>query len=121
MDEVSFYKNGSVSVTQSRFIVGDKTYAMRNISSVQIGIITPSRTLGILFVIIGVLLAFNEAARVVGLIIAVIAGVYAYSLKDKYSVRISTNSGETDGLISEKRQYIQEIVNALNEAMVHRG
>ncbi|MCO5949232.1 DUF6232 family protein [Mucilaginibacter flavidus] len=121
MDEKQFYENGEVIVTQSRFIVGSKTYAMRNISSVQIGVIEPNRTLGYILLIIGIVVALAAENKVFGIIVAVIAGVFLFTQKTKYSVRIATNSGAMDGLISESKEYIRQIVAALNEAIVHMG
>lgn len=43
------------------------------------------------------------------------------SVKNEYTVRISTNAGEADSTISKDKEYIQKIVNALNDAMIHRG
>lgn len=121
MEETTLYQNGSVLVTQSRYIVGSKTFAMRNISSVQIGIIPANRTLGIILIAGGILLAFAQEVRTLGIILAAIGGIYAYAQKDKFTVRISTNSGESDSIISNNRDYIQEIVNALNNAIIHQG
>ena len=121
MEEKTFYQDGSVIVTQTRFIVGSKTFAMRNISSVQIGLIEAHRTPYYIFIVIGICLAFIPQARFLGIIIVVIAGTIAYFLKDKYSVRITTNSGATDGLISENKGYIQQVVTALNDAIVYIG
>jgi hypothetical protein len=120
MEETIFYQNGSIKVTQSRFIVENKTYAMRNISSVYIGVITPNRLPGILFLIIGILIAISEQGRALGVIIAIIAAVYIFFLKDKFSVRISTNAGETNGVISTDRRFVENIVQALNEAIIHQ-
>jgi hypothetical protein len=121
MEEIIFYQSGPISVTQSRFIVENKTFAVRNISSVQIGIIPANRTLGIILIIGGVLLCFAQEARIFGIVLTILGGIYTYLQKDKYTVRISINSGETDSLWSKDRQFIQKIVNALNEAIIHRG
>ena len=55
------------------------------------------------------------------MILACIGGLWYYSIKDEYSVRISSNSGEANGFRSKDKDYIQKIVNALNDAMIHRG
>src|SRR4051812_16251392 len=116
MEEISFYQSNSVSVTQSRFIVGNKTFAMRNISSVQIGLIPANRTWGYIIVLIGLVIALSNDMRPLGIIIIIIGCAYAYIQKDIFTVRISTNSGESDSLISKDKEYIQTIVNALNDA-----
>ncbi|MEO6633157.1 MAG: DUF6232 family protein [Mucilaginibacter sp.] len=121
MDEKQFYENGEVIVTQSRFIVGSKTYAVRNISSVQIGVIEPNRTFGYILLVIGIVATLAAENKLFGIVVAVIAGIFLFTQKTKYSVRIATNSGATDGLISENREYIGQIVVALNNAIVHIG
>ena len=60
MEEKLLYQNGVITVTQSRYIVGDKTFAMRNISSVQLGVISPNWSPGILLTGLGVCLLFIE-------------------------------------------------------------
>ncbi len=44
--------------------------------------------------------------------------VWFLLLKDKYSVRINSNSGEVDGYISKDKELIQNIVNAVNNAII---
>ena len=42
-DEKSYYGQGSVHVTNARFVVGAQTYAMRNVTSVKGITIRPGR------------------------------------------------------------------------------
>ncbi|MAB38696.1 MAG: QacE [Aequorivita sp.] len=119
--EKMFYQDSTVTVTQSRYIAGSKTYAMRNISSVSLFKIDKSRTGAILLLIVGILLLFFEGIRVVGVILAILGGIWLFSIKDEYSVRISTNAGEANSLVSKDQAYIQKVVNALNDAIIHRG
>ncbi|MCB0465793.1 MAG: hypothetical protein KDC78_09005 [Aequorivita sp.] len=119
--EKMFYQDSTVTVTQSRYIAGSKTYAMRNISSVSLFKIDKSRTGAILLLVVGILLLFPEGTRVVGGIIAILGGIWLFSIKDEYSVRISTNAGEANSLVSKDQVYIQKVVNALNDAIIHRG
>ena len=121
MEEKIFYQNGDVRVTQSRFIVGDKTFALRNISSVQVGSIGPNRTLYSIVVLIGALSLLAEQARLFGAIVLIIAVIYIFIAKSGYSVRITINSGETDCLFSKDKKYVETIVNALNNAIVEIG
>ena len=51
----------------------------------------------------------------------VVGGVWYVSLKDKFILRISTASGEVDATASKDREYIKEVVAALNQAIVERG
>lgn len=122
MEEKVYYQNGDILVTPSRFVNAGKTYAMRNISSVQIGVIEPQGK-GVL--ILGILICFlvllyGSLGWKVGAVAVSLLLVYLFrKMKQKYSVRINSNSGEVDGLISQNREYIQTIVNAMNGAISH--
>lgn len=119
--ETVFFQDANVTITQSRFVTQAKTYAMNNVSSVCLYRIKRSKGLQIFLVIAGLLLVIGESTRVAGIVIAIIGLVLFFLLKDSYSVRINSNSGEADGFISKDRNYILQIVNAVNDAIVHRG
>jgi len=120
-NELTFYQDVNVTVTQSRFVTNSKTYAMRNISSVHIFEIIKSKTLPVVMIIFGSLMLFSDASRVFGFILLAIGILILVSTKNEFSVRISTNSGEINSIVSKDRSYIQNIVNALNDAIVFRG
>lgn len=119
-EEKIFLKDNNVTITQSRFISLDTTYAMRNISSVSMFQIKKKKkkTLAILLIVIGVL--FFIPSRGVLLLIG-IAMIILNKDKYKYSVRIQSNAGEADGFISTDKVYIQKIIDSVNDAMIYRG
>jgi hypothetical protein len=119
--EQVFYQDPNVTVTQARFVSRSKTYAMSNISSVSLGIIKRSKKLEIFMIAIGFILLVTESTRIVGAIMAAIGVLLLFVLKDTYSVRINSNSGEADGFISKDKDCIEKIVDAVNEAIIHRG
>ncbi|MCR8560387.1 hypothetical protein KXD93_22225 [Mucilaginibacter sp. BJC16-A38] len=116
-----FYQDGNVTVSQARFITNSKTYAMRNISSVYIFEIVKSRKLPVAMIVIGLLMLCYDSSRIAGAIIAIIGIALLFSIKNEYAVRISTNSGEANSIVSKDQYYIQTIVDALNDAIIHRG
>lgn len=91
--EKVFLQDDSVYVSQARFVLGGKTYAMRNISSVSNHKIEKNRTLPFLLNIVGIIMIFTYSPRVLGVFLIVLDGVWLYLLKDGYSVRIQSNSG----------------------------
>ncbi|MEO3407393.1 DUF6232 family protein [Mucilaginibacter sp. CAU 1740] len=119
--ETTFYQDTQVLVTQSRYVTNSKTYAMRNISSVHIFEIIKSKKLPIAMIVIGVLMLLADSARVFGFLLLATGIALLFIIKNEYAVRISTNSGEANSLVSKDQRYIQNIVNALNEAIIHRG
>jgi len=120
-NETKFYQDGFVTVTQSRFVTQSKTYAMRNISSVHVFEIIKSKTKAVLVIIFGLLFLFSKDIFWVGFIIIALGIWWLISIKNEYAVRISTNAGEVNSIVSKNKDYIQKIVNALNDAIIHRG
>ncbi len=85
------------------------------------GLIVLGRIFPVIFIVIGALLLLGESSRTAGAILLVSGIIWLTSIKDEYAVRISTNAGETNSLVSKDKSYIQEIVDALNEAIINRG
>lgn len=120
-NETIFYQDSLVTVTQSRYITQSKTYAMRNISSVHVFEIEKSKVTPILMILFGIPFLFSGNVFWIGLILIGLGILIVFNIKNEYTVRISTNAGEADSTISKDKEYIQKIVNALNDAMIHRG
>jgi len=120
-NELTFYQDADVIVTQSRYIAHSKTYAMRNISSVHIFEIVKSKTMPGILIIVGLLMLLLSDLKIAGGILTALGLLFLLLIKNDYAVRISTNSGEANSIISKDKAYIQNIVNALNEAIIHRG
>lgn len=120
MEEKTFFEYEDVKVTNSRFISGGQTYAMSNVTSVKSHVEKPNRLGGIVALVVG-LVALASGAVFVGLVIAAGAGFYLYSQKTTYHVMLTTSGSETSALKTYQLDYIAKVVNALNEAIVHRG
>ena len=147
-EEKIFFQENNVLVSQSRLVIEDKTYVLRNISSVSTAsncsIKKPSKTfykilVGIAFILlfqkiitIGLYLEvnkevpFSDYVKVVLYIGLIIFSIYTMSkLKTQYFysyfVRISSNSGTSDVLNSPDKSYIQKVVDALNQAIIYNG
>lgn len=71
--------------------------------------------------IFGVFLLFSKDIFWVGIIVIALGIWWLFSIKNEYAVRISTNAEEANSIISKDKDYIQKIVNALNNAIIHRG
>ncbi|MCJ8152941.1 DUF6232 family protein [Chryseobacterium sp. SSA4.19] len=106
--ETQFYQDGTVTVTQSRFITQSKTYAMRNISSVHIFEIEKSRIVPILMVLFGIPFLFSGDIFWIGLILIILGILLIVSIKNEFAVRISTNAGEANSIVSKDRDYIKK-------------
>lgn len=123
--EKTFYQDENVYVSQSRLVVGGKTYAMRNISSVTIYQNQKKNYGSFILILFGIFLAIIGApnGKILGVIIIGfgIAIIYFSGTKVDFSVQISSNSGESKALVSEDMEYIQKIVDSVNEAIIYRG
>ena len=119
MDEQVFFESGDVKVTNARFITGGQTFAMSNVTSVKALEENPSRFGGIVVILIGIATMVSSIAA--GLIIAGLAAWYLYQQKTSFHVMLSTSGGERSALTTHQREYLTQIVDALNKAIVHRG
>ena len=123
MEEKVFFENGDVRVTSSRFIVGSQTHAMNGVTSVQ-ALKQDPNPIGLLVgVAIGILIFFGLEgwARVFGLLIAIFCGIALRGQQSTYVVLLRSSSGETKALSSQNQDYIDSVVNALNDSIVFRG
>ena len=69
--------------------------------------------------LVGLIATFS--APVVGAVIALAAVVYLLMQKTVYHVMLATSGGETSALKTFQKEYLQKVVTAVNEAIVHRG
>jgi hypothetical protein len=125
-DEAServFYASQGVTVTISRFIVGNQTFAMRNISSVRMKRLRPSRVASGLGLFIGLVCAISkdDGARWFGVFLSIVMILILIAQATRYAVVLTASSGEVRALASTDRQSISEIVGAINEAIVARS
>jgi hypothetical protein len=119
-EEKTFFQYEDVTVTNARFMVAKQTFAMSNITSVQASQKDPSR-LGpiILLVIAGFCLMGGVW---VGVLLLGGAGILWWvAEKPTYHVMLTTAGGESSALSSKQREYIEKVVQALNDAIVARG
>ncbi|NAT78172.1 QacE [Dickeya dadantii] len=124
MEETEFYNDGNVSITNARFRVGSTTYAMNGVTSVKRGQTNPPKTGPVVLAAIGIITAFAAGTllfKSIGVIIFIIAIAWFKSIRPNYIVFLNSASGESQALSSQDGKYINDVINALNEAIVHRG
>jgi len=109
--EQVFLDTGHVKVTLSRLIVGSTTYAMNGITSVwQTNNLSEKSDIYVQM-FIGLFL----------LLIPTILGLFKLLLySERYSLMISTASGNEVAYTSSSQQEISKIIKAINEALVAR-
>lgn len=122
MEEKSFFNQGNVSVSNSRFIVDGQTYAMNGVTSVKTGRKNPSRTGPIILGIVGLIsMGGGIGTIIVGLAMIGLAVYWWVNQKSELSVVLNSSSGEAQALSSKDSVYIDDVVEALNNAIIHRG
>jgi len=127
--ETTYYQEGGITVTNARAVLGAKTYAMANITSVSMGEKPANRAPGIVVALIGLAIAGCSATAgsdatggiVFGIIVLGVGIAIAAAVKTQYVVKIGSASGESNALVAKDKEYIQKIVNAVNEAIIKRG
>ena len=118
MEEKVFYEDNYVKVTSARFISGKKTYAMRNISSVQLGKISPKRGFPIFLIVVGIIMLFFIDTQYYAIAPIVLGLLILILQKALYTVRVSSTSGEVDAFSSKDRNLIVKIVKAVNDSII---
>lgn len=93
MEEKIYYSKYGVKVTNARFVKGDKTYALKNISAVSRSHQGASMTGPIIGILIGLLFLISSIWYI-GLIIIAFAGYVISTGKTTYFLHLDTNSGK---------------------------
>lgn len=125
MEEKTFFNEGGVTVTNARFIAMGETYAMSGITSVKIGQEKKGKVWPALMILFGgiFMMGFVQGETGVGgfgfALLAV--GIALILRKPKYLVRLATSGGEVTALSSKNSEWINQVVSALNDSIVHRG
>ena len=126
-EEVTFFQQGNATVTSARVILNGTTYALRNVTSVQMRSRGPKLMWPILIAAVSALVAVSTLVNGKFDVFAVAAAICAFfiwmivSAKTTYVVGMATAGGEVDALSSTDKASIKPIVAAINDAMVHKS
>lgn len=118
-EEKVFFEKNHVLVTNARFVSTGETFAMANISSVKAASKSPPIALPLVLIVLGLLIAVNHGAA--WLILAVGGGFILWAGKARYYVMVNTNAGEVKAFETTDKNLADEVISAVNEAMIHRG
>ncbi len=116
MDEQTYFDNNGVRVTNARFIVDANTYSIRNITSTAAWTRKQQWLAGVLLAIFG-LATFQNAAPI-GIFFLLLAGLAFYLGRPVHYVRLHTSGGEVKAVKSYDIEYVKQVVQALNEAII---
>lgn len=133
--ETQIYNHNDIQITNLRAVIGSKTYAIANITSVDNEIVPPNGFLPIGMIIVGVIAMIigvssytnnwspdnNPAAVVIGLLVVASGWGIIKTSKPSYLVKITTAAGEARAFTSDDEKEINNIVEALNKAIIQKG
>ncbi len=117
--ERTFYKDGSVTVTNLHFTVPGRTFAMSEVRGVRLertGSRTPWPTLLYFFG----LAAFLARLYRLGLILFMVGVLLTVFAKPKFVIVLDSASGEVHAFTSRDHDYLAEIVDAIRKAILYR-
>lgn len=141
-DEVLYTDGHDIVVTPSTLQVKGIHYRLIGITKHGMAILRPVRLPGIIMIVLGAVLAVlgmrglipstlfgdilingklvaaGKVAIWAGAAIAALGILLIALVKEKYAVRIATAEGEKNAVVSNKREYIHQIINALNRAFM---
>ncbi|GAA5438297.1 DUF6232 family protein [Deinococcus sp. A31D244] len=121
MSEHTYYTDAGVQVTNARFICGDRTLAMSGVTAVsaQRHALTKPQQLLLTCGVLLFLLADPAFLRVSGALMTAYAAWFL--LRPPYSVVVTSASGHHTLITDRQRARVTAIVQAINEALVHRA
>lgn len=137
-DKVIYTDGHDVVVTDSTLKVKSTSYRLNGITKAAFWTIRPDRWPGVLLMLIGIIAAVcgylglmpadwsvqTKSGLLDGNFIALWAGAGLFVIgvlmlilsKERYAVRIGTAEGEKNAVVSTKREYIAQIVDAVHTA-----
>ncbi len=125
--EKIFFEQGSIKVTNSRFINGTTTYPISGITSIVASAKEPSYSsavwvafVGVLFLIGGIVPPVAWGSIVFAVVLLVLAFGIARTKKVQYLIVFGTAGGDKDGLVTEDKAARDTVLQALNDAVAHR-
>jgi len=142
-DKILYTDGHDVVVTDSTFQVRKTEYRLNGITKHGLLVLRADRLPGILIFTLGAVLALcgllklispsmindvlingsyvsaNTMALWIGLGLALIGIIVMAAVRERYAVRIATAEGEKNAIVSHKKEYIAQIVDALNKAITY--
>jgi hypothetical protein len=138
-DKVIYTDGHGVVVTDSNLKVKERVYSLRGVIHHGLWTVRASRFPGIFLILIGLIalvlgvlqmvssfvpnmaindniISSNTIFIWVGIVFMAFGILWLSLARDKYAVRIATAEGERNAIISSKKEYISQIVTAINQA-----
>jgi hypothetical protein len=137
-DRVIYTDGRDVTVTDSALKIKNTSYSISGITKLSFWTIHPERWPGIVLILLGItaivlaymrllptalnvrtdtgMLDANTLWLWVGAFVTLVGFLMMLLARERYAVRIGTAEGEKNALVSRKREYIAQIVDAVHSA-----
>lgn len=140
-DTKFLYTDGhGVVVTDSTFQVRKNEYRLNGITKIGLSVIKPNKIPAVILLMLGVFLLlvgqfeltpqsvieslditnlqqFKETLILSGAILTIVSIILLIAIRERYAVRIATAEGDKNAVVSSKKEYIRQIVDALGKAI----
>jgi Family of unknown function (DUF6232) len=116
MEEQAFFTGGGVRVTNARFVVDANTYSVRNITSTAVWSQSQKWLGGVVCILIA--LGCIREATGAAVVFGIFAAGFFYFGRPVHFVRLHTSGGEVKAVRSHDLNFVKQIVDALNDAIV---
>jgi hypothetical protein len=139
-DKVIYTDGHEVTVTDSTLQVNKQEYQLNGVTKCVLMVLHPNRVPGIALLLVGLILVAVGAMQLipatipeaeisnrpidanllaiwVGAALSLIGVLILGIVRERYAVRIATAEGEKDAVVSEKKEYIGQIVDAINQVI----
>ena len=142
-EKVIYTDGHDVTVTDTTLQVKNHEYKLNGVTKCGMMVLQPQRAPGIILLVIGIgliiagamqainpawvpdteiagkLFTANTLALWIGGALALIGLLVLGMTRQRYAVRIATAEGEKDAVVSDKKEYIHQIVDAINQAVTY--
>lgn len=140
-DKVLYTDGREVTVTDSTLQVKNNAYKLNGVTRCGMQVLAPRRAPGIILLIAGLALltagmlqalpsgivnnleigartfGVNTVAAWSGVALSLLGILVLGIVRERYAVRIATAEGEKDAVVSDHKEYIHQIVDAINQAI----
>ena len=133
-DEHVFLSDNDIYVSNTKVMLHGTTYATANITSVTKRFTPASKGCAVLLIVIGAFMTLGSLGAIgskepgMGIVMflicagIVIAGIAWFrSLKPTYHVVLASASGEREGMSSKDNDLVDRVIDAITNAITHRG
>lgn len=119
-EETTFLNEKKIMVTNARVVIDNQTYPMSAVNSVKLTVKKPDITTPVALAVVGVASFWLFREWWYSLVLIAIAAGWWFCLRNSYTVALDLLSGRQDIYTSHDKAFVTKVVQALNDAIIHR-